>query len=186
MKKIIAMILAAMMILTMSAAVAEGKLEEIQKKGVLIHADAVRDRNRLLPGEDGRAGIALFIGAVPILVIAGKIDLGLSLLHLGLLQAIDIRIGLPHIFHKALAQAGAQAVDVPGNQFHPFITFFLVYLHDIPFRRFTQAITIKKYRRISILIRRQKDHPSIYILPKLTTQSNRPFLVLNRLHRFVA
>ena len=35
MKKIIAMILAAMMILTMSAAVAEGKLEEIQKKGVL-------------------------------------------------------------------------------------------------------------------------------------------------------
>ena len=35
MKKIIAMILAAMMMLTMTAAVAEGKLEEIQKKGVL-------------------------------------------------------------------------------------------------------------------------------------------------------
>ena len=66
-------------------------------------------------GEDGDAGIALFLGAVPVLVVARKIKVGLVRLHLGFAQAEDVGVlGLKKI-KKALARTGAQAVYIPGN-----------------------------------------------------------------------
>ena len=51
---------------------------------VLVDADAIADAQRLGFGEDGGAGIALFLGAVPVLVVAREVKVGLIRLHLGL------------------------------------------------------------------------------------------------------
>ena len=85
---------------------------------VLVDAKTIADAQRLGFGEDSDAGIALFLGAVPVLVVARKIKVGLVRLHLGLAQAEDVGVlGLKKI-KKALARTGAQAVYIPGNQFH--------------------------------------------------------------------
>src|SRR6185312_16346599 len=80
---------------------------------------AVDDRERLFPGEDRRTGVALLDGRMPVLVIAGQIDLDLAALGLGLLQAQHIRPVLPHeALEKALLDDGTNAVDVPRVEFH--------------------------------------------------------------------
>ena len=83
-----------------------------------LTAHAVLHRKRLVLGQDRRAGISLFLGRVKILVIALGGNLSLSGLHLCLLQAEKICILRGKVIAKALAKTGAQAVDVPGNQFH--------------------------------------------------------------------
>jgi hypothetical protein len=71
------------------------------------------------PGENGRAGIALFLRAVPV----GRVFGGPELLHVvgrafGFLQAEDVGLLGVEKFQKVFLQHGAQAVDVPRNQFH--------------------------------------------------------------------
>ena len=85
---------------------------------VLVDAKAVRDGQRVLPGKNSGAGVALFFRIGPELLIAGGFQLQLSGLELGLLQAEEVGVRLLKKIQKALAQAGAQAVDIPGNQLH--------------------------------------------------------------------
>jgi hypothetical protein len=74
---------------------------------------------RFLPGEDGRTRVPLLLRRVPILLVAGKVYLGLPFLGLGFLQAEDVRLMLGHeLLERALPHHGADAVDVPRIEFH--------------------------------------------------------------------
>ena len=84
----------------------------------LLHADAVGHGERLVPGEDRRAGVALFLRGIPVLPVARQIQLDLKRLRLRLLQAEEIGVQRMKGVLKALLQAGADAVDVPRDQFH--------------------------------------------------------------------
>ena len=83
----------------------------------LLPADAVGDREGLPLGEDGRAGIALAGGGgVPILVVAGELEIRLLPLHFRLLQAEDVGAFRLQKLGEALAHAGPQAVYIPRGQ----------------------------------------------------------------------
>ena len=71
-----------------------------------------------MPGEDGGAGVALLLGVAPIALVAGKVQLDLPLLELGLLQADEIGVKAPEDLLEALFLHGAQAVHIPGNESH--------------------------------------------------------------------
>ena len=66
-----------------------------------------------MPGEDGGTGVALLLGVVPVLLIAGEGKIDLPGLKLGLLQAEEVRIQGGKALFKALFHAGAKAVYVP-------------------------------------------------------------------------
>jgi len=85
---------------------------------VRVVAQSVADGQRLGLREHGRAGVALFLRRVEIAVIAVQIEHGLLRLELRLLQTDDVRVLLRAVVQKALAEAGAQTVDIPGYQFH--------------------------------------------------------------------
>ena len=85
---------------------------------MFLAADAAGDGKRLETREDRCAGIPLFLRTVPILPIARQVEDCLIRLHLRLLQREDIRIEHAERLHESLFQAGAQAVDIPGDQFH--------------------------------------------------------------------
>ena len=70
-----------------------------------VIAEAEHHRKRLLPGQNGGAGIALLLGGVKIPVIALQLKHRLLRLQLGLLQAYHVRVLIFHIFQKALGQA---------------------------------------------------------------------------------
>ena len=80
---------------------------------VLLHANPITDRERLYARKDRCAGVALFLGAVKILLIAGQIKDRLPLLHLCLLQAENIGIQFLEGLHEPLFERGTQTVDVP-------------------------------------------------------------------------
>jgi hypothetical protein len=86
---------------------------------VLSHADAGRDPNRRVPGEDRRARVTFFLRRVPI----GGVGVGPELFHIvetcpGFLEAEDVGLFLNEVVEKAFAQHRAQAIDVPRDQFH--------------------------------------------------------------------
>ena len=85
---------------------------------VFLDPEAVAHRKRLLLGKDRRPGVALLLRVIPVLVIAGKVNSKLSLLHLGLLEAENVRV-LPLYkgIEAFLGDAGPEPVDIPGNQF---------------------------------------------------------------------
>ena len=85
---------------------------------VQVPAEIIAHLQRFPPGENGGAGVAFFVGAVPEAVIAGQVELCLLGLHFGFLQAEHVRIFRCSKIEKPLAQACAQAVYVPGDQFH--------------------------------------------------------------------
>ena len=64
-------------------------------------------------GEYRRAGIALFVRIMPVLIVAGQLQLNLPLLKLGFLDAEKVRILLGKKCLKALFPACPQAVYVP-------------------------------------------------------------------------
>ena len=84
----------------------------------LFYTDAVTDRNRLVLGKDGCAGIAFFLGIVPILVVAGKRKIQLAFRQLGFLQAEKVCICFLKKVQKPFLYAGPQAVNIPGYQLH--------------------------------------------------------------------
>ena len=85
---------------------------------VLVDADAVGHVDGLLTGEDGCSGIAFLVGGVPVTLVAFKLEVELSGLHLRLLQAEEVGVELAEDVAEAFALTGAEAVDVPRYQFH--------------------------------------------------------------------
>ncbi len=86
---------------------------------VFRNAEMRRDLQRTLLGEDGRAGVTFLLGAVPIRrVVRGPELFDLIGRTLGFLEAQDVRFLGVEKFEKVLLQDSAQAVDVPGNEFH--------------------------------------------------------------------
>ena len=85
---------------------------------VLRDTDVVADRQRRVPGKDGGAGVALPLGVAPVALISGQIQVDLSRLVLGLLQAEKIRVQVPEDVLKAFFHHSPQAVYIPGNQSH--------------------------------------------------------------------
>ena len=75
------------------------------------------------PGENGRSGVSLFLGIVPVLAIAGELQGDLTGREFGFLQAEAICINGRKEIGKPLAHAGAEAIDVPGNEFHWYVPF---------------------------------------------------------------
>ena len=80
---------------------------------MLGDSETVGDGNRLLAGKNRRARISLFLGIVPILVIAVKSKLRLTRLHLSFLQTEDICIKRIKAFIKILVKARSYSVDIP-------------------------------------------------------------------------
>ena len=87
---------------------------------VLLNANAGGHGQRLLAAPAGRAGVALFLGRISILRVSLRGKIRLTGLHLGLLHRKDIGIQSCKTLGKAMGQAGAQAVDVPADQFHRY------------------------------------------------------------------
>src|ERR1700722_5820598 len=80
---------------------------------------AVDHLQRLLPGENGRTRIALLHRRIPVLVVAGHLDLDLPPFGLGLLQAQDVWLMSGHErLERAFFQRGTDPIDVPGVDFH--------------------------------------------------------------------
>ena len=80
---------------------------------VLLDLNAVRDGNRFFLRKDGSSGIALLLGIIPILMIARKVQIDLSLLQFGFLYTEDVGIFRLKKIQKSLAHACAKTVDVP-------------------------------------------------------------------------
>jgi len=82
-------------------------------------ADVGGDLERAGAGENGGAGIALLLGAVPIGGVVARPELfdvvgGAT----GFLEAEDVGLFGVEEFEEVAFEEGAEAVDVPGNQFH--------------------------------------------------------------------
>ena len=80
---------------------------------VLRNTDPIRDGQRFLLCKNCSSGISLFLGVIPVLIIARKIQLDLSLLQFCLLDAENICVGFPEVLQKAFVHAGAQSIYVP-------------------------------------------------------------------------
>lgn len=80
--------------------------------------ESIKDVLRLDFSENGGAGIAGALGAIPDFEIFRKVDFGLALLSLGFLEADDVWLfGTHEIEESSLFQPGAEAVDVPRIDF---------------------------------------------------------------------
>ena len=88
---------------------------------VLLDADAHSHGQRHLTAPACRAGVALFLGRIGVLGVAVRGKVGLTGLHLGLLHREDVGVQLRKALGKAVGQAGAQAVDVPADEFHALL-----------------------------------------------------------------
>src|SRR5439155_1657774 len=86
---------------------------------VLADADAVGHVQRAGLGEDGSAGVALFLRGVPVSGIGDRPEL-LDVIGtgFGFLQAENVGFLGVEVIEEIFPQHGAQAVDVPGNQLH--------------------------------------------------------------------
>ena len=85
---------------------------------VLRQAKIILHVERLGLRKDGGAGVALFLGAAPVLVVARQVKRDLPGLELCLLQAENVRIQRTERVRKAFGHTGAQPVDVPGYKSH--------------------------------------------------------------------
>ena len=80
---------------------------------VLGDAEIVAHGQGRAAGEYRRAGVALALGVIPILMIAVELQLDLTGLHLCLLQAKYIGVELCEALIEILAEAGSDAVYIP-------------------------------------------------------------------------
>ena len=76
-------------------------------------ADAACDLKRFVFCKDCRAGVAFFLGVIPVLVVARQIKCDLSFLQLGFLNTEKIGICGMKIVEKSFLYTGAQPVNVP-------------------------------------------------------------------------
>ena len=91
---------------------------------VHIDADAIRHAQGLVLREDGRTRVALLLGIVPVALIALKLQVKLSGLHLRLLQAEEVGIQFTEDVTKPLAFTSPQAIHVPTHKFHTLSSYF--------------------------------------------------------------
>ena len=82
-------------------------------------ADAAGDGQWPILGENAGARIAFFLRAIPV----SRVRKRPKLLHFirigsGFLKTKNVRLFFRQIIEEILAQHGAQAVHVPGDQFH--------------------------------------------------------------------
>lgn len=84
----------------------------------LARAEAMQSPQRCLPRKDRRTRIALAFGIAPILRIPRQINVDLSLLKLGFLQADDICRQTGDRILEAFFHRGPQAIDIPRNETH--------------------------------------------------------------------
>ena len=85
---------------------------------MLINPDTVSDRQRFQTGEHGRPGITLLVSVIPVGPVALELKIQLPLLHLGLLNAEEIRIQRLENILKTFAYTGPQAIDIPRYKLH--------------------------------------------------------------------
>ncbi len=90
---------------------------------MFFDSDTIANRNRLLFGKQGRAGISFLFRIIPILMIAGQLKVDLSFLQLCLLQAENIGICRLKVLLITFFHAGSQSIYVPG--YHFFHTQFI-------------------------------------------------------------
>ncbi|SCJ62472.1 Uncharacterised protein [uncultured Ruminococcus sp.] len=93
---------------------------------VFVDAHAVRAGQGLAFRKDGRAAVALPVGVVPILLVAGQVQINLTFLELCFLQAENIGVQSGKNIHKSFFHYGAQAVYIPGNAFHGSSSFLWI------------------------------------------------------------
>jgi hypothetical protein len=88
--------------------------------GAFFAADSEADAEGFGLGEDGGAGVAGFFGGVPVSAVAGEIEGEVDLFGAGFcfLEAEDVRVVFEDEVGEVLFEDGADAVDVPGNEFH--------------------------------------------------------------------
>ena len=84
---------------------------------VFVDAEAVADGQGFMARIDGSSRIALLVGIRPIALIAFKLKVELSGLHLRFLQAEEIGIKGLEGFAKTFAVTGSQPVDIPRYEF---------------------------------------------------------------------
>ena len=80
---------------------------------VLVNTDAISDVLGLMAGEDGCSAIAFFLRIIPITLVAFKLKVELSFLHLCFLQTEEVGIQLTEGIAEALALTGTKTVNVP-------------------------------------------------------------------------
>ena len=80
---------------------------------VLVESQTAADGKRRPLRQYRRAGIPLFLGRIEIAFISVQRKDSLLRLELRLLQADHVGVFLRTVVQKALAEAGAQTVDVP-------------------------------------------------------------------------
>ena len=85
---------------------------------MLRQAEVILHVERLGLRKNGGAGVALFLGAAPVLVVARQVERDLPRLELCLLQTENVRVQRAERVRKALGHTGAQPVDVPGYKSH--------------------------------------------------------------------
>jgi len=85
---------------------------------VFGYAHAGKDGQWSAAGEKGGAAVTAFEGRVPDHGVAGDVEVHLVGQGADFLQADDVGIATSDEFFESFFQAGAEAVDVPGDQFH--------------------------------------------------------------------
>jgi len=85
---------------------------------VLLDAHAIGHIDRLMSGIYSGARVAFLLRVVPEGLIARETQVELSLLHLRLLKAHEVRVELGKHFAKVLSDNGTKPVDVPTDVFH--------------------------------------------------------------------
>ena len=87
---------------------------------VLVDAHVVDDVERFRFGKDGGAGVTGFFGGVPVGLVVAEFEGEFDLLRASFrfLKAEDVGVESEDVFGEGLFEDGADAVDVPGNQFH--------------------------------------------------------------------
>ena len=88
---------------------------------VFVYTYSIGYAQRLMLSKYSRATIAFFIGIVPITLVAIKLQVKLSCLHLGFLQTEKISIQITEYITKPLSLTSPEAINVPTYKFHTFI-----------------------------------------------------------------
>ena len=80
---------------------------------VLVNAQTVGNRQRLVACKDSRARVSFFLGIIPVRGITLKAQVKLSGLHFGFLQAEKVGIQLVKSITETFIATGAESVHIP-------------------------------------------------------------------------
>lgn len=88
--------------------------------GTFFAADAEADAEWFGLGEDGSAGVAGLFSGIPVGAVAGEVEGEVDLLGTGFcfLEAEDVGVVFEDEVGEVFFEDGADAVDVPGDEFH--------------------------------------------------------------------